>query len=90
MTEPRAARETADPLRLLGLSEVARLLGTDRQEVIALVEAGQLPCIRVGVSREPRVSQAMLAEWQAHVARSAAVEGYFTEGRRPRRVRRSA
>ena len=56
------------PLRLLGLREVAAVLGTDWRNVRALVERGELPAIHVGETREPRISLAMLEEWQRRLA----------------------
>ena len=58
------------PLRLLGLREVAAVLGTDWRNVRALVERGELPAIHVGETREPRISLAMLEEWQRRLAAS--------------------
>lgn len=58
-----------DPLRLLGVEQIAELLGTHRREVHDLIESGQLPCVRVGASREPRISRAMLEAWAAAVGR---------------------
>lgn len=36
-------RGEGEPLRLLGVEQIAALLGTDRREVNALIESGQLP-----------------------------------------------
>src|SRR5204862_2341416 len=61
------------PLRLLGLREVAAVLGTDWRNVRALVERGELPAVHVGATREPRISLAMLEAWQRCLAASDAV-----------------
>lgn len=74
------------PLRLLGVEEVAKLLGTHRKEVNELIESGQLPCVRVGLSREPRVSRAMLEAWAAAVGRGERVEAPEPVRRRRRRA----
>jgi len=72
----------SDALRLLGVEEIAKLLGTHRREVNELIESGQLPCVRVGLSREPRVSRAMLEAWQAAVGRGEHVEAVDQPRRR--------
>ncbi len=54
----------ANPLRLLGIREAAQLLGTDKENVLAWINSGVLPCVRVGRRGEPRVSAVMLEAWQ--------------------------
>jgi hypothetical protein len=61
-------QEAGTRLRLLGLSDVASLLGTHKENVRAWFEAGVLPCVRVGEGGEPRVSVRMLEAWQAELA----------------------
>lgn len=75
-------RVEGEPLRLLGVEQIAALLGTDRREINALIESGQLPCVRVGVSREPRVSRTMLDEWQRLMARGETVDALAVARRR--------
>jgi excisionase family DNA binding protein len=60
-----------NPLRLLGLREVAEVLGTDWRNVRGLVERGELPAVHVGATREPRISLAMLEAWQRRLATSS-------------------
>ena len=62
MSEQRGGRDEA--LRLLGIKEAAALLGTAPTEVRDWIELGWLPCVRVGVTQEPRVSAAMILAWQ--------------------------
>ena len=52
-----------DPFRLMGLKEVAEVLGTNWKNVRDLVEAGELPCVRVGASQEPKVALETLQAW---------------------------
>jgi hypothetical protein len=59
-------RQQADPrLRLRGLKDVAEILGTDWRNVREWVESGELRCVRVGDSGEPKVSLLMLEAWQS-------------------------
>jgi excisionase family DNA binding protein len=47
----------------MGLKEVAEVLGTNWKNVRDLVEAGELPCVRVGASQEPKVALETLQAW---------------------------
>lgn len=68
-----------DDLRLLGLDEAAKLLGTHRDNLRRWIDTGALPALFVGDGLEPRVSRLMLAAWQERTA---------TAEPRPRAVRR--
>lgn len=57
-------------LRLLGIKEVATILGTDKENVLAWIRSGALPAVKVGRSGEPRVSVLMLEAWQRALATS--------------------
>jgi hypothetical protein len=70
--ERRPPVDRYSDLRLLGASEVSLLLGTDALVVRAWFEDGTLPCLRVGKSREPRCTQAMLRAWQDELGRAVA------------------
>jgi len=59
-----------NPLRLLGLRDVAEVLGTDWRNVRGLIERGELPAVHVGETREPRISLAMLEAWQRRLGAS--------------------
>lgn len=81
MSEERAA--VADPnLRLLGVKDVAAILGTDKENVLAWIRSGALPAVKVGRSGEPRVSVLMLEAWQ----RSLATSQPTSQKRAPRRA----
>lgn len=73
----------SDELKLLGLDEIARLLGTHRDNVRRWIDTGALPALYVGDTLEPKVSRLMLAAWQE---RTAMAEVKL----RPVRKRRSA
>jgi hypothetical protein len=60
-------------VRLLGLKDVGKLLGTDWRNVRRMVESGELPCVLV-TAGEPRLSLRMLREWQRRRAEIAAEE----------------
>lgn len=50
-------------LHLFGVKEAARILGTHADTVKAMVEAGVLPCVRVGETGEPRFALCLLEAW---------------------------
>jgi hypothetical protein len=60
---------------LRGLKELAEILGTDWRDVRDLVECGELPCVRVGESGEPKVSLRMLDAWQARLVSEGGAVG---------------
>lgn len=64
--------QTDDRYRLRGLKELAAYLGTDWRNVRDLVETGELPCVRVGPSREPRVALATLDAWLRRLGEAGA------------------
>jgi hypothetical protein len=83
---------TDDPLRLLGLKDVAALLGTHWHNVRDLVDAGDLPCVRVGASGEPKVARVSLEAWlralgEQAAARSASRLTGLRAGTRPAPLR---
>jgi excisionase family DNA binding protein len=61
-----------DLFRLMGLKEVAELLGTDWRNVREWVEAGELPCVRVGASQEPKVALVTLEAWLRRLGEAGA------------------
>lgn len=63
MTDP------GDPLRLLGLKEVAAILGTHSSNVVALIEDGLMPCLRVGENGQPVLNIVMLRAWLEQLGR---------------------
>lgn len=65
MTDP-------NPFKLMGLKEAAELLQTDVPNVKALVEAGVLPCVRVGAGLEPRVARITLEAWLRRLGENGA------------------
>ena len=54
-----------DALKLMGIEDVAKILGTHRDNVRRWIDTGALPALFVGDTLEPKVSRLMLAEWQA-------------------------
>jgi hypothetical protein len=70
--EERVVGDDAGDVRLLGLKDVAKLLGTDWRNVRRMVESGELPSVLVVESGEPRLSLRMLREWQRRRAELAA------------------
>jgi hypothetical protein len=83
--EPSAAR---DPLRLIGLAEAARLLGTDFEYLRDLAARGEFPAIAIGDSAQYKTCAAMVQAWAEAVGRRAAEHGdvKITAKRRRRRV----
>jgi len=61
-----------DLFRLMGLKEVAELLGTDWRNVREWVEGGDLPCVRVGASQEPKVALVTLEAWLRRLGEAGA------------------
>ncbi len=61
-----------DPLRLMGLSEIAKVLHVHWREVRELVETGQLPVIRVGATGEPKIALATLEAWLRRLGEAGA------------------
>jgi hypothetical protein len=82
--------ELASYLRLRGLAEIAQILGTHWHNVREMVETGELPCVRVGSSLEPKLSICMLEAWQRRFgalgAERAAPRGKTPVGRPRRRT----
>jgi hypothetical protein len=56
----------------MGLKEVAELLGTDWRSVREWVEVGDLSCVRVGASREPKVALVTLEAWLCRLGEAGA------------------
>jgi excisionase family DNA binding protein len=59
-------------LRLMGLSEIAKVLHVHWREVRELVETGQLPVIRVGATGEPKIALATLEAWLRRLGEAGA------------------
>lgn len=66
-------------LHLFGIVEAARILGTHKETVKAMVDARVLPCVRVGESGEPRFSLAMLEAWQVSVGSQSVSQSRGTQ-----------
>jgi hypothetical protein len=56
----------------MGLKEIAELLGTDWRNVREWVEVGDLPCVRVGASQEPKVALVTLEAWLRRLGEAGA------------------
>jgi hypothetical protein len=59
---------SADELRLMGVHEVAAVLGTGKDNVRRWMLSGELPCLYVGAGLEPKTNLEMLRAWLRHRA----------------------
>lgn len=73
-----------DPLRLIGLADAAKILGTDKDNLRALIGEGSFPCVRVGARGELRVSVAMIEAWSRGVGERAAAGQSASQTRTPK------
>lgn len=82
-------RAVTDELRLMGVAEVAAVLGTSKEQVRGWFASGELPSLEVGAGREPRINLEMLRAWLRHRATAEADRFRAHAIRAPRRHRAS-
>lgn len=71
--EPRIPSEHTARLRLLGLTDVAAILGVDWYKVKALVERGELHAVRFDPGGDPYIPLRSVEAWQERVAQGLGV-----------------